>query len=83
MSAQPDRPDDELCIEDFVNVPAEPEPAESDESAVSEFERLTGVTTLKQEQQADTDRVVDDSVTQDVARAMEDGHDFSDCGGDE
>lgn len=74
----------QLAIDDFLtNVEDATEAAEERETEQSEFERLTGTKTLVQRQHADTDRVVDDSVSEDVARAMQDGHDFSDCGGDQ
>lgn len=75
MSAQPDRPDDELCIEDFIDLPETPQEAES------EFERLTGVTTLTERQEPQSDRLVDEDTAKDIQRATADGHDYSDCGG--
>lgn len=74
----------QLAIEDFLgSVEDAAESPEERETPVSEFERLTGATTLVQHQHADTDRVVDDTVSKDIARATADGHDYSDCGGDQ
>lgn len=72
----------QLDLDDFINDTPTPEPAETTESAESEFERITGVTTVTQEQTRDTGRVVDDSVREDAQRATMDGHDYSDCGGE-
>lgn len=66
MSTQEARPEGELTIQDFM----------------SDFERLTGTTTVVETQHEDTDRVVDDRVARDVQAGLEDGHDYSDCGGD-
>ena len=83
MSTQ-DATGTQLAIEDFIErIEESTDAAESHEQPVSEFERLTGVKTLTQRQEAQGSRLVDEDTSRDVQRATMDGHDYSDCGGDQ